>query len=129
MKRAGILNAELAGALGRLGHTDLIVIGDCGLPRPAGVPVIDLALVFGVPTFEQVVRGVLAEIVAEGAVLAVEAEERNPGVPALVRSLVDDVVTVPHEEFKRVMAGAVLFVRTGEATPYANVLLRCGVPF
>jgi D-ribose pyranase len=39
------------------------------------------------------------------------------------------VVTVPHEEFKRAMAGAVLFVRTGEATPYANVMLRCGVPF
>lgn len=129
MKRAGILNAELAGALGRLGHTDLVVVGDCGLPRPAGVPVIDLAVVFGVPSFEQVVRPVLAEIVAEGAVLAVEAEERNPGAAALVRSLVDDVVTVSHEDFKRATTGAALFVRTGEATPYANVILRCGVPF
>ena len=75
MKRGGILHAELAGALGRLGHTDLIVIGDCGLPRPAGVPVIDLALVFGVPTFEQVLCGVLGEIVVEQAVLADEAAE------------------------------------------------------
>jgi D-ribose pyranase len=27
------------------------------------------------------------------------------------------------------VAGVKLVVRTGEATPYSNVILRCGVPF
>ena len=36
---------------------------------------------------------------------------------------------VPHEELKRIVARAKLVVRTGEATPYSNVILRCGVPF
>lgn len=34
-----------------------------------------------------------------------------------------------HEELKARTARARLVVRTGEATPYANVSLRCGVFF
>lgn len=36
---------------------------------------------------------------------------------------------VPHEELTALVAGARLVVRTGEARPYAHVLLRCGVFF
>ncbi len=36
---------------------------------------------------------------------------------------------VPHERLKGLAGGARLVVRTGEASPYANVLLRCGVFF
>jgi D-ribose pyranase len=36
---------------------------------------------------------------------------------------------VSHERLKELSAGARLVVRTGEARPYANVLLRCGVFF
>ncbi len=129
MKRAGILNAELNHLLSRLGHTDAVVVADCGLPRPPGVPVVDLAVVFGVPTFEQVLRAVAAEIVVEEAVIAAEAVDRNPAVPALVEALFGHTSSVSHEEFKRRCADARLLVRTGEAAPYANVILRCGVPF
>jgi D-ribose pyranase len=34
-----------------------------------------------------------------------------------------------HEELKALSAAARLFVRTGEATPFANAVLVCGVPF
>jgi D-ribose pyranase len=34
-----------------------------------------------------------------------------------------------HEEFKARTRADRLVVRTGEARPYANVILRCGVPF
>ena len=33
------------------------------------------------------------------------------------------------EQFKAEAVRAQLFVRTGEATPYANAILRCGVLF
>jgi hypothetical protein len=50
MKRGGIIDANLAGAIGRLGHTDLLVVFDAGLPMPQSPAVVDLAFWFGVPT-------------------------------------------------------------------------------
>lgn len=50
MRKSGLLNPALAGAVARLGHTDTFVIADCGLPIPHEVPVIDLTLIFGIPT-------------------------------------------------------------------------------
>ena len=128
MKRDGIINAELAGALASLGHTDLVVVCDAGLPIPPGPAVVDLAFRFGVPTFETVLSGLLEELVVEGATAAEEVES-NPRSHELLRARLPDLGLVPHEELKRMVAGAKLAVRTGEATPYSNVILRCGVPF
>ena len=65
MKRNGILNSQLMLQIAALGHTDTFLIGDAGMPVPIGVPVIDLVLVLGIPTFEQVLRAVLAETIVE----------------------------------------------------------------
>jgi len=129
VKRSGILHGELSGALARLGHTDQVVVADCGLPVPDGPRVVDLAFTFGVPPFLTVLDGLLAELVVESAVVAAEIDEANPACAAAVAERLPGAQRVPHEEFKRLVAGARLVVRTGEATPYANVLLRCGVPF
>jgi D-ribose pyranase len=129
MKRGGIINANLAGAMGRLGHTDLVVVCDAGLPIPPGPAVVDLAFRFGVPAFETVLSGLLEELVVEGAVAAEEVEAQNPRSHEFLRSRLPDLALVPHDELKRMVAGAKLVVRTGEATPYSNVILRCGVPF
>ena len=128
MKRDGIINAELAGALAALGHTDLVVVCDAGLPIPSGPTVVDLAFRFGVPSFETVLSGLLEELVIEGATAAEEVE-RNPRSYELLKTRLLDLGLVPHEELKRIVARAKLVVRTGEATPYSNVILRCGVPF
>lgn len=129
MRRSGILNAQLSRALAELGHGHLVVIGDAGLPRPSGVECVDLALELGVPSFAQVLTAVVAELVTEQAVVAQEAIEANPAVVELVGRVAHEPVLVPHEEFKRISQGARVYIRTGEATPYANVVLRCGVPF
>ena len=65
MRKTGILNAQLARAINGLGHTDTFAVADCGLPIPAGVEVVDLALVFGVPRFADVVEAILDEVVVE----------------------------------------------------------------
>lgn len=129
MKRGGILNPRLNLLLSQLGHTDTVAVADCGLPRPPGVEVVDLSLVFGVPTFEQVLRALSTELVVEHALIAGEALDRNPRVGDLVSSLFVRPDTVDHEEFKRRTREARLLVRSGEATPYANVILTCGVSF
>lgn len=128
MKKSGIINAKLAGALARLGHTDQVVVCDAGLPLPPGPEVVDLAFRFGVPSFEVVLSGLLEELVVEGATAAEEVEG-NPRSHEYFTSHLPDLGFVPHEELKRMVAAAKLVVRTGEASPYSNVILRCGVPF
>ncbi|GHD99192.1 D-ribose pyranase [Streptomyces alanosinicus] len=126
MKKAGILNRHLAGALAELGHGDGVLVCDAGLPIPAGPRVVDLAFRAGVPSFAEVLDGLLAELVVEGATAAQELRGPNR---ALLAAHFQDLELVPHERLKELSAGARLLVRTGEARPYANVLLRCGVFF
>ncbi|AQX15665.1 D-ribose pyranase [Tessaracoccus lapidicaptus] len=128
MKRSGLLNPDVASAIARLGHTDTFVIADCGLPIPQGVRIIDLSLVFGIPRFVDTLSALLAEVVVEGAVAADEA--RGGPVEQILRDqLGADPEWVPHADLKARVRGASFVIRTGESTPYANVILSCGVPF
>ncbi|MFD5077951.1 D-ribose pyranase [Streptomyces sp. NPDC058371] len=129
MKKAGILNRHLAGALAELGHGDRVLVCDAGMPIPTGPRVVDLAFRAGVPSFAEVLDGLLAELVVEGGTAAAEVRTANPAATALLEARLPALELVPHEKLKALSAGARLVVRTGEARPYANVLLRCGVSF
>jgi len=131
MKPSGLLQAELAGILASIGHTQSIVIGDAGLPIPPGVRCIDLAVHAGLPTFMDVVKTVLPECVFESCILAEEIVERNPAVLGALRSELNGMPEqmVPHEQFKQLSASARCIVRTGETSPYANIILIGGVNF
>ncbi|MFP5072205.1 D-ribose pyranase [Pseudonocardia nantongensis] len=131
MRRGGIIHPELARVLAGLGHRDVLVIADAGLPVPPGVARIDLAYRLGAPRFADVVQTVADELVVEQVVVAVEAEDATPETVAAVRAAFPDcdLEQMSHQELKRQSAQASAVVRTGEATPYANVLIRCGVPF
>ena len=130
MLRDGILNAPLAGALARLGHTHQVVIADAGLPLPYGVPgctIVDLTLVAGMPRFEQVLDAVLDAIVVDRAEAALES--RSHPAHQWIAARLDSLGLISHEELKARLPETQLVVRTGESTPYANVILHCGVPF
>ncbi|MEO7059339.1 MAG: D-ribose pyranase [Lapillicoccus sp.] len=130
MVRHGVLNAPLAGALARLGHTHQVVIADAGLPLPYDVPgctVVDLALVAGIPRFEQVLDAVLDAIVVEWAEAALES--RSQPALAWITGRIDNLTFISHEELKARLPQTQLVIRTGESTPFANVILHCGVPF
>ena len=124
MRKSGLLNPALAGAVARLGHTDTFVIADCGLPIPHDVPVIDLTLTFGIPTFADTLAALLEEVVVEAGTIA-------DTTPPEVRSLLPAVplTEVSHADLKREVARASFVVRTGSTTPFANIILRSGVPF
>ncbi|QEU91105.1 D-ribose pyranase [Streptomyces kanamyceticus] len=129
MKKSGILNRHLAGALAELGHGDTVLVCDAGMPIPAGPRVVDLAFRAGVPAFAEVLDGLLDELVVAGGTAAREVREANPAVARLLAESLPGLDLIAHEELKRRSADARLVVRTGEARPYANVLLRCGVFF
>lgn len=128
MRRSGILHAELNRQLSLLGHTDTVVLGDAGLPIPRHVPVVDLAVVLGLPRLRPVLDALLEIVVVEGAVLAEEARS-GPAEELLLPGLPEEVEWVSHAELKARCADAAFAIRTGETTPYANVILRSGVPF
>ena len=131
MKKIGILNQPISSVIAGLGHTDRIVIADAGLPIPPGVQRIDLALAPGIPTFLQAVDAVRQEMQVERVIVAGETGERSPDVLQALHERFPGAVfeTVPHGELKELTRKAAAVIRTGEFTPYANVILVSGVTF
>lgn len=131
MKKIGILNSEISRVISELGHTDMIVIADAGLPIPPHVKRIDLALKEGVPSFIETVETVLKEMCVESAYVAGEmgsaSASKKEELIAVLPSVQIRVVT--HEELKLLTHEAKAVIRTGEFTPYANVVLVAGVIF
>lgn len=139
MKKHTLLNSELSYLVATLGHTDEITICDAGLPIPEQVQRIDLALTHGVPSFLETVRVILSESQIEGVIIAQEFKTVSPTHhDALIRELAVEsestgkeiaIHYVSHDEFKHRSAQSRAIVRTGECTPYANVIFQAGVVF
>jgi D-ribose pyranase len=131
MKKTTLLQSELSYTIATLGHLDTLVIADAGLPIPAETVRIDLALTQGVPGATQTLKVVLEEMKVEKVILAEEAKDRNPKFLRDVQELLPEVPVqfVTHSEFKTRTASARAVVRTGEFSPYANVILVSGVVF
>lgn len=131
MKKNGILNSEIASVLAKMGHTDTIVIADCGLPIPDNVKRIDLALELGKPSFLEVMETVTHDMSIEKVTLAEEIQSHNKKVLKETDKLIvgPTFEYVSHEKFKEMTKQAKAIIRTGEATPYANIILHAGVIF
>jgi D-ribose pyranase len=133
MKKKGILHPELARMVARMGHGDMLMVCDCGLPIPQGKPVADLLLTLNIPPFVDAVKVILEELCVERAIIASEMTKVNAPVYGRLTELLKGlpVRKVSHEKLKEISrtAGNISFVRTGEATKYANVILVAGVAF
>lgn len=132
MKKIGILHAQLSRIIASMGHGDMLVIGDAGLPVPPGVETVDLALVQGVPGFLETVAAVLRELEVQEAIIGREMAQVSPGMHQEFTGMWPQAVpvrAVPHAEFKEITKKARAVVRTGEFTPYSNIILVAGVLF
>ena len=131
MKKKGMLNSHISEVLSRLGHTDTIVIADCGLPIPDETIRIDLSLKIGTPSFTETLQTVLEDMAIEKVTVAKEIKDQNPRVEEEINKLAVGVPVsyITHEELKELTKKAKAVIRTGEATPYANIILHAGVIF
>jgi len=139
MKKAKLLNAEVSQVIASLGHTDSLAIADAGLPIPATSRRIDLALTQGVPSFLQVFSVVTDEMQEERAVLAEEIKRQNPvlhetliGQLKQLEQQQGNTITleyVSHQAFKQQTQTTRAVIRSGECSPYANIILFAGVTF
>lgn len=131
MKKDRLLNPDILSAVATLGHTETLCVGDCGLPVPRGTRVIDVSVSAGIPAFLDVLNAISEELVVESIIVATEIDEKNPAVMDGIKRCVGDVPVkrVPHETLKDMLKCAKCVIRTGETSPFANVLLVGGVNF
>lgn len=131
MKKDRLLNPDIVAEIAALGHTEYLCISDCGLPIPEGVSIVDVSVTRMIPTFLQVLKSVETELVVESFILASEIVDNNPDTLKEIESLMGDKPgkMVSHEEFKKLTTNAKCIIRTGETTPYANIILVGGVNF
>jgi len=130
-EKTGILNPDIAAVVARLGHLDTITVADAGLPIPAGPQRIDLVVQPHQPRFLDLIPVLLSEMVVQEAIVAEEMMMVSPALYADLAAALGDtpIRTVPHTNFKALTAHSQAVVRTGEFTPYANVILVAGVAF
>lgn len=147
MKRKGILNAELSKAIAKMGHGDIILIGDVGCPFPRHdmTTSIDLAVTEGVPMVKDVLKVVLEELVVESYLVSKEIKDVSPDTYEEFKEILSQFknkgnplkeTVLPHVEMKNLWLNGALegkevkvFVRCGQRTPYCYIALCAGVNF
>jgi len=133
MKKNGVLNGKLSEIIARMGHTDHLVICDAGLPIPRSADVIDLAVTANLPPFFDTLKAILGELQIQKFTIAEEMTLNNPVLYDKVVNLLKSVAmeSCSHEQFKEKtrMLQVIAFVRTGESSPFANIILESGVTF
>lgn len=138
MKRTQLLNRHLSRLVAELGHLDEITVADAGLPVPSDVLVIDLAVSPGEPQLLTVMKALSEELVIEGAITADQARGTRAevilnealGLFALSAGSASLAAqSIDHANFKKRIADSKAVIRTGEVTPYCNIILQSGVAF
>lgn len=131
MKKSALLNCNISEVISKMGHTDGLAIGDCGLPIPDETKRIDIALIKNVPSFIDTLKVVLMELQVEEVELAKETMDVSPNLYDEIKKVIGDIkiTIITHEELKQKLKGCKAVIRTGEQTPYANIILRSGVVF
>jgi D-ribose pyranase len=128
MKKIGIMNAPISAVIAQLEHSDMLTIGDAGLPVPSTTQCIDITLKPGVPGFLETLQVVLVEMFVEKAFVSEDVREKSPQIFTGIQSMLGNVPIemLPHDEFKKLTGSSKAIIRTAEFTPFANVILVAG---
>lgn len=119
MKKGMVLNTQVSSVIADMGHFDTLSIGDAGMPVPEGTKKIDLAVQKGLPSFIDVLKNVLSEL-----------QIQNPDQLANIKKIIDvPIEFISHNDMKKRLGSNKAFIRTGEASPYSNIILESGVTF
>lgn len=131
MKKSKVINSDISRVIAQMGHFDKLSIGDAGMPVPMTTEKIDLAVDNSIPSFMQVLNNVLEELEVQRIYLAEEIKSENPQVLSEIKERLPEtpITFIPHSEMKADLNNCHVFIRTGEMTPYANIILESGVVF
>lgn len=131
MKKKGILNREISRVIATMGHYDLLVVADAGLPIPIDADCIDLVVDKDIPTVLQILKLLSSELEVEEFYVAEEGNAMNKSQYLAVEKIFPHAskFAIPHSSLKEKVKGAKAVIRTGDFSPYSNVILSSGVSF
>ncbi len=133
MKKKGILNREICSLIGSIGHTDILVVSDSGLPIANDRTRVDVSIVGGKPGIFDVLEPVLEELEIEKVIFSEEIKSVSPKtLEETMKRLPQgvEVEFVPHNRFKELTdTKSKGVIRTGEQIPYSSVMLVAGVTY
>ncbi|NHA35415.1 D-ribose pyranase [Staphylococcus schleiferi] len=134
MKKSTMLNSHVSQAIATMGHFDLLTVNDAGMPIPNDERRIDLAVTKGLPSFIDVLAAVLDELKIQKIYLAEEIKTHNAAQLKQIKTLVNqdvEIAFIPHSEMKAYLSHPLNKgnIRTGEITPFSNIILESNVTF
>ncbi len=129
MKESGIINRDIAAAISKLGHGDLLMVADAGFAIPVGVDVVDISLSDNVPLVVDVLTELKKHFSVEKMYLSREVNEVNPSHSKKVSAAIGDHIEMElleHNDLKALSRDVKAVIRTGDFTAYGNVILVSG---
>jgi D-ribose pyranase len=127
MLKTGILNPYLLSLLGRIRHTNTLLITDRGFPNWPGIETVDISLVDDLPRVLDVLKAVRGNFKIGHVWMAEEflGASSDPTRQAFATGLEGLTVTYePHIEFKKRAPHVMGVIRTADTTLYANMILE-----
>ena len=132
MKKTAVLNSHISSAISTLGHYELLTINDAGMPIPNDDRRVELAVTKSLPRFIDVLETVLTEMEIQKVYLAEEITNAQQ-LKAIKKLINDDVEIkfIAHSEMKEMLKSPLNKgnIRTGEITPFSNIILESNVTF
>ncbi len=129
MKEVGIINREIASAISKQGHSDLLMIVDAGFAIPKGVEVIDVSIAENKPMVLEVLAELSRFFSVEKMFMAIQTKETSPSLFANIASSFGDGVPIEiidHTALKEMSKSVKTIIRSGDFTAYGNVILVSG---
>jgi D-ribose pyranase len=127
MLQSGILNPHVLDLVARIRHTNTLVIADWAFPFWREIETVDISLTHGIPTVLDVLD-LLTPVFKIGRIWQAE-EFVACNTPETVARFVKSFGDIPltreaHVDFKKRVPHAIGLIRTGDPTPYGNVIIE-----
>ena len=130
MIQTGILNPHVLDLIARIRHTNTLVISDWAFPYWPEIETVDISLTHNIPTVLDVLN-VLKQNFKIGKIWQAEEFLATNSVES-IKAFDDSFAEIPnvsvsrlaHNDFKKMVPSAIGLIRTGDATPYGNIILE-----
>jgi D-ribose pyranase len=127
MLQTGILNPHVLDLIARIRHTNTLVISDWAFPYWPEIETVDISLTHGIPTVLDVLD-LLTPVFKIGRIWQAN-EFVTTNTPEMVGRFAKSFGQIPltreaHVDFKKRVPHAIGLIRTGDATPYGNIILE-----
>jgi len=127
MLKTGILNPSILSLIARVRHTNMLVVADRGFPFWPKIETIDISLVDGLPSVNQVLEALLPAVDFGKAYMAEQFKEVNSTAVVEERRNALGNIDLHFEDhesaFKNRIPSAIGLIRTGDTIHYSNIIL------